>query len=338
MFKPTHTLLSALTLGLAFAGVACAIEPANNVTEGDPPPVDSTNPPSDPKKDAPFDSTSPPFESTTPPFDSTSPPAPTNPAAAPTSPPADPAPPPAVVRPVTPSAQPDPGPPPPSTCSVQKDGEGFFVRTSAKSDYVAYVPASYSPSTPMRVVVGMHGCGDNAANFATWGVNPWAGRSAQQHIGISVGGETGNNKCWNIGGDDDKVMAAVDDLAKCYWLDRSKIVVAGFSSGGELGYRVGLMKSSEFAGILIENSALYAAGSTPTNLLAGATWKIPIAHRAHTNDSVFALAKVKADWQTIRDASFPLLTSEVAGTHDGNSEDWMWLLQQSASWVRPASR
>ncbi len=235
-----------------------------------------------------------------------------------------------------PPLQPDPGPPPATTCSVQKDGDGFFWLTSSKSAYVAYVPASYSPSAPMRVIVGMHGCGDDALNFAKWGVNPFPTRAKQQHIGISVSGESGNNKCWSMGGDDDKVLAAVEDLAKCFWVNRSKVVVAGFSSGGQLAYRVGMMKASSFAGILIENSGLYAAGAPSASLIAGAAWKIHVAHRARTSDSVFPIAKVKADWQSLSAAGFPVVTSELAGGHDGNSDDWAsWLIPQSASWVAP---
>lgn len=235
-----------------------------------------------------------------------------------------------------PPPQPDPGPAPTETCSVQKDADGFFWRTSSKSSYVAYVPASYSPSAPMRVIVGMHGCGDTALNFAKWGVNPYPTRATQQHIGISVSGESGNNKCWSMGADDDKVLAAVEDLAKCFWVHRSKVVVAGFSSGGQLAYRVGMMKASSFAGILIENSGLYAAGSTTATLVGGAAWKINVAHRARTSDSVFPIAKVKADWLAMSTAGFPLTTSEAAGGHDGNSDDWSsWLIPQSASWVRP---
>lgn len=243
----------------------------------------------------------------------------------PAAPPADPAP-----------AAPDPGPAPAAACAITKDGEGFFVRSSGKSDYVAYVPASYTPSAPMRAIVGMHGCGDNMANFARWGVNPFATRSSQDHIGISVGGETGGNKCWSMGGDDDKVLAAVDDLAKCFWIHRAKVVVAGFSSGGQLAYRVGMKHADRFAGILVEHSSLYAADSNPDGLLAGAPWKLNVAHRAATGDTVFPIAKVRTDWTKTTAAGFPLVTSETGGAHDGTSDDWStWLIPQSAGWTKP---
>jgi len=225
------------------------------------------------------------------------------------------------------------GPKPTATCSVSKDSAGFFTRTSSASSYVAYVPASYDGTTPMRLIVGVHGCGDSAMNFATWGVNPYDTRTSQEHIGISIGGADG--RCWNAS-DDAKVLAAVDDISSCFWVHQKKVVLAGFSSGGELSYRLGLSQASRFAGILIEDSGLYAANGNPDALLANASWKINIAHRTHTSDPVFPLAKVKADWAKTTAAGFPLVTSETPGAHDGTSADWAtWLIPQSSTWVAP---
>jgi predicted esterase len=246
------------------------------------------------------------------------------------------APPPAETPEVEEESSASAGPKPTQQCTVQKDAEGFFVRSSGKGDYVAYVPSSYSPDEPMRLVVGMHGCGDDAQNFARWGVNPFATRATQTHLGISVGSESGNNKCWSMGNDDAKVLAAIDDFAKCFWVDQRKVSIAGFSSGGQLAYRVGLMHASRFAGIMVENSSLYAAGSDPDQLLASAAWKINVAHRARTSDSVFPITRVKGDWSKTKAAGFPLSTSELPGGHDGSSADWVdFLLPQSASWTKP---
>jgi predicted esterase len=226
------------------------------------------------------------------------------------------------------------GPKPTTTCGVTKDSAGFFTRSSTLSSYVAYVPASYDGTKPMRLIVGLHGCGDNAMNYATWGVNPYDTRATQTHIGISIGGQDGN--CWNMGGDDAKVLAAIDDISKCFWVHQKKISVSGFSSGGQLAYRVGLKNASRFASILIEDSGLYAADSNPDALLANASRKVNIAHLTHTSDPVFPLAKVKADWAKTTAAGFPLLTKETPGQHDGQSSDWAtWLIPQSAMWTAP---
>jgi hypothetical protein len=225
------------------------------------------------------------------------------------------------------------GPKPTATCSITKDSSGFFTRSSSLSSYVAYVPKAYDGTKPMRLIVGVHGCGDSAANFAQWGPNPYDTRTTQDWIGISLGGEDGN--CWTAA-DDAKVLAAVDDISSCFWVHQKKVVLAGFSSGGELTYRLGLGQASRFAGLLIEDSGLYAANGNPDGLLASAAWKINIAHRAHSSDTVFPLATVQADWAKTTAAGFPLTTSVVAGTHDGTSTDWWsWLIPQSETWTAP---
>ncbi|MCL2724407.1 MAG: prolyl oligopeptidase family serine peptidase [Polyangiaceae bacterium] len=167
----------------------------------------------------------------------------------------------------------DVGPPPSGTCTVTKDKNGFFTRNSSLGSYVAYVPASYSPNTPMRLIVGLHGCGDDALNFAHWAINP--NTATQQYIGISVDGATSpdGEGCWDVGNDDPKVLAAVDDISKCYWVDQSRITIAGYSSGGILAYSVGLQNASRFAGILIEDSGLYPLDED--TLLANAWWETP---------------------------------------------------------------
>jgi poly(3-hydroxybutyrate) depolymerase len=226
----------------------------------------------------------------------------------------------------------DAGPKPSATCKITKDGDGFFTRNG----YVGFVPASYDGSEAAPLVVGMHGCGDSAYNFATWGVNPYDTRWTQKHIGISIDGATGASGCWSMGGDDAKVLAAIDDIMSCFWIHKHKIVLAGFSSGGELGYRIAMMNASRFAGLLVEDAAAYASSKDENALFAGATWKLPIAHRAHSGDTVFPLSSVQADWAKLTAAGFPLQTDVTSGTHDGTSTDWAtWLLPRATTWRSP---
>jgi poly(3-hydroxybutyrate) depolymerase len=234
----------------------------------------------------------------------------------------------------------NPGPKPTATCTLTKDSSGFFTRTSGTGataiSYVGYVPSSYDGSKPMRLVVGLHGCGDTAYNFATWAVAPYDTRTTQDWIGISVDGASGGGDCWNDGGDDPKVPAAVADVSSCLWVHQKKIVVAGYSSGGEIAYRVGMMNANMYAGILIEDSGLYEASNNEASLIAGAARKIPVAHRHHSGDTVYPLASVQSDWTKLTAAGFPLQTSVTAGTHDGVDTDWSgWLHPQAETWTAP---
>lgn len=221
----------------------------------------------------------------------------------------------------------DPGPAPAGCTGIAKDSDGFFTRKTSKSDYVAFVPKSYA-GKPTTLVVGLHGCGDDAMNFATWAVNPWDTRDKQAHIGISVGGKDGS--CWDTNKDSDKVLAAIDDIATCFYVHKQKVVLAGYSSGGILAYKLGLSQSSRFAGIIIENSGLGSAQPS------AAQWKINVAHIAHKDDGDFPLSSVHGDWEKLEAAGIPLQKSEVDGEHDGNSDDWStFLLPKIAGWKAP---
>ena len=221
----------------------------------------------------------------------------------------------------------DPGAAPVGCSDITKDKNGFFTHTTSQGSYVGFVPTAYA-GKPSMLVVGIHGCGDSALNFAEWAVNPYATKDAQTYIGISIGGRDG--ACWDTANDDPKVTAAIDDIKKCFYVHQHKVVLAGYSSGGILAYKMGLTDSAKYAGIIIENSGL--EGTDPKK----AAWKINVAHIAHQNDQDFPIAQTMADWAKLSAAGIPLQKSVVAGTHDGTSDDWANFLDPKiGSWISP---
>ncbi len=244
---------------------------------------------------------------------------------APAAPPAAPAP-----APAPPPAD-DPGPPPVGCPDIKKDGDGFFTRTTSSGSYVGYVPKSYA-GKPTRLVVGLHGCGDSAYNYATWAVAPWDSRDTQDWIAIAVDGASGGGSCWSTKNDSPKVFEAIADIRTCFYVHQQEVVLQGYSSGGEIGYALALGNASKFAGLLIEDSGLYATGQADT-LLAKATRKIPIAHLTHQDDPVFPIDQVQSDWTKIKAAGFPIQTTVTAGDHNGTSDDWVqWLHPKMSGW------
>lgn len=234
----------------------------------------------------------------------------------------------------TPEPEPesDPGPPPAADCGLEINEDGFFERELLDGTrYVGFLPPGYS-GEPTRLFVGLHGCGDDAGNFAEWAVNPEATRSEQKHIGISVEDSSGGG-CWS----EDEiplVLQAIADVSRCVYVHQKKISVGGYSSGGVLAYRIGLSDAFRFAGILVENSTISRA-SGEDELMDGASWHLPIAHIAHTDDGSYPIDTVREDWERLREAGFPLETNELDGDHDGTTEDWLWLLPKMAEWESP---
>jgi predicted esterase len=231
----------------------------------------------------------------------------------------------------------DPGPGPTQTCTVTADANGFFTLNSPKSDYVARLPPGYDPQKPLPLLVAIHGCGDTAKNFATWGAVPFASRATQDYLAISIGGR--DNDCWMVPADGPTVIAAIDHMKSCFWVHQKKVVLAGYSSGGMLAYNLGMTQTTSFAGILIENSGLSqgvgGAGKVDT-VLNAAAWKINVAHSARIQDGSFAIDGVRADRDKLLAHGFPLQYRELDGTHDGTSDDWsQYLLPKMVGWEAP---
>ena len=232
------------------------------------------------------------------------------------------------VTPPTPTPSADkPGPAPAGCTGITKDKDGFFTRTTPQGSYVGFVPKSYA-GKPTTLLVGIHGCGDSALHFAQWAVNPYKTIATQDYISISIGGRDG--QCWDTKNDEPKVTAAITDISTCFYVHQQKVVLAGYSSGGILAYKMGLTQSAKYAGIIIENSGL--GGTAPS----GASWKINVAHIAHLNDDSFPIAGTRADWAKLEAAKIPLQKKEVPGTHDGDTLDWAdFLIPKIASWKAP---
>jgi len=230
-----------------------------------------------------------------------------------------------------------PGPGPTQTCTITKDTNGFFKLTSTKSDYIARLPASYSVSNPQptRLVVSLHGCGDTALNHATWAAVPYALRNTQDYIAISVGGRDGS--CWTVPADSAIVDAAIQHVRSCFYVHQKKIVLAGYSSGGDLTYSMSMTQAARWAGILIEHSDLTqnVGASKVDSVLAGAAWKLNVSIRAGDNDTIYPIATVKSDFNKMVAAGFPAELVETADTHSGTSTDWEALLSKMGTWQAP---
>jgi enterochelin esterase-like enzyme len=231
-----------------------------------------------------------------------------------------------------------PGPRPTRNCAYSKDADGFFrmVTLTGGVDYWVRLPPTYVATTPYPMVLGTHGCGDNAKNFATWAMAPYAIRATQAHIAVSVGAGR-DGQCWNTAADEAKVLAVLDDVRTCFYVHQKKVTMAGYSSGGLMAYTTAMRNARKFAGLLIENSSLQSTfGANTDATLAAAGWKLNVAITARTSDNQFAIATIRADRTKLQGAGFPVQFRELAGGHDGNSDDWTgYLLPKISGYTAP---
>jgi pimeloyl-ACP methyl ester carboxylesterase len=183
---------------------------------------------------------------------------------------------------------------------------------SAAGPYSLYVPATYDAShkTASKVLVWSHGCGGDAYGDA-WAVSPGG---SQSWITVSVGGRDGD--CWDPNGDTALVIAALDDVKRRLNIDPRKVIIGGYSSGGDLAYRTAFYNAKQFAGVIVENTSPFRdTGSSQSSSLAAAAWKLNIVQLAHVSDPTYPIAGVRTETDAVKAAGFPLTRIERAGTH-----------------------
>jgi len=184
--------------------------------------------------------------------------------------------------------------------------------SSSAGPYSVYVPASYDAThqTPTKLLVWLHGCGGNAYGDA-WATSPGG---SQSWISVSVGGRDG--ACWDPSSDGWLVIGALDDVKRRLNVDARRVVIGGYSSGGDMAYRTAFYDAKRFAGVLAENASPFRdTGSSQASSLAAAAWKFNVAHLAHLSDTTYPIAAVRVETDAVRAAGFPVTRIERPGTH-----------------------
>jgi predicted esterase len=214
------------------------------------------------------------------------------------------------------TAKPTSGGPATPSGPVEFERDQPFQLESGKSSYWAVVPSGYEKNTPSRLLVWLHGCGNNSEGDI-YTVAPSDGRN---YIAIAVGGRDG--ECWDVNQDSATVLAAIANLKTHFNIDPRRIVLGGFSSGGDLTYRTAFYNSTMFAGILVAGSTPFRdTDSTQQASIAAATFKFHVVHLAHIDDEAYQIATVRQETDALTAAGFPMERVERPGTHfDENGE------------------
>ncbi len=187
-----------------------------------------------------------------------------------------------------------------------------FTLSSPLGNYWVYVPVSYDEThaTPFTLFVWLHGCGGVSAGDI-YTVSPGADQS---FISIAVGGREGG--CWNVNNDPALVMAAIANVKTHFNINPRRVIIGGYSSGGDLAYRTAYYNANTFAGVLAENATPFRdTGSTQSASIAAAAWKFNVVHLAHIEDATYPIAIVRNETDALTNAGFPMTRIEKAGSH-----------------------
>ena len=121
--------------------------------------------------------------------------------------------------------------------------DDVFTLDNPQSNYWVYVPTSYDSThqTPVTLFVWLHGCGGESAGDI-YTVSP---AGAQSCIAVAVGGREGD--CWDVNSDSAKVLAAIASVKTHFNINPRRVILGGYSSGGDLAYRTAFYNAKMFA-------------------------------------------------------------------------------------------
>jgi len=193
----------------------------------------------------------------------------------------------------------------------------FTKDTVFKLDnYWITVPQAYDSThnTPTTLFVWSHGCGGQS-EFDINTVSP--GGTAQSWIAVTADGREG--ACWNVNTDPALIMGVVAKVKTHFNVNPRRVILGGYSSGGDLSYRTAYTNARSFAGVLAENTAPFRdTGLTPQQGISSAAWKFNIVHLAHTEDDAYPIATVRNEINALKGAGFPAELIERPGSHFDN--------------------
>jgi predicted esterase len=174
------------------------------------------------------------------------------------------------------------------------DAAGFYTR-----GYWAVVPPSdsYDPSnqTPATLVVWMHGCYGSAEADSYALTSQFNGD--RPYILISLNGPESESdsgrQCWDAGDQTDvnQVLTDITNAETHFNIDRRRVIIAGYSSGGDLAWLTMFTHAKTFAGILAANTNPVRdnafGGSGIQTAITGAAWKFNGIQLSHAQDDTY---------------------------------------------------
>ncbi len=121
-----------------------------------------------------------------------------------------------------------------------------------------YVPPGYNPSVPTKLMIGLHGLGDNSSSYRNALVNSLGFAAAVPNTILICpdGGSDPNSDFYVPAGDEAIIEASIDFARSTYNIDTTDIVLQGFSLGGRSALRYGLGHTTTFKGLLLNTPAI----------------------------------------------------------------------------------
>ncbi|MFM7088960.1 MAG: alpha/beta hydrolase family esterase [Candidatus Paceibacterota bacterium] len=192
---------------------------------------------------------------------------------------------------------------PPSQVDSQAREVLITINNSTSRSYNLFLPATYNKSTPLPLVIGLHGGIGTATGFESYSKLTQYAQSNNFIVaypnGINVNSKQVKAQSWNAGDccgpasrqsvdDVGFIRRVVQDIKTKYSVDPNNIILIGHSNGAMMAYRVACQASDIITAIAAQSGSLGITECNPAN-------PVSILHIHGTNDKNFPIQGGKGD-------------------------------------------
>ena len=120
---------------------------------------------------------------------------------------------------------------------------GSFQEKVNNTHYWAYVPTDLAKKTNLPLVVALHGSGGSAQNF----IKAWTKEADKNKFPV-IAVKSVVNRGWSFAGIKN-IIAAIDSFAKKCSINKSRVLMTGFSAGAHIAMYVAIEHPTRIAGV-----------------------------------------------------------------------------------------
>ena len=196
-----------------------------------------------------------------------------------------------------------------ATTAVAQDITKELIKTKDKTRaYYLYVPPTAQPSSPVPLVIMLHGSNRTGNSL----VEKWKDLAKKESF-IIAGPDATNLRGWNAPLDGPEFLRdLVEELKTKYPVNPRRVYLFGHSAGAVFALEMSLLESQYFAATAIHAGALAEEDKAWLEL---AKRKIPMFIQVGEYDEYFPLKTVRETRDLLKAAGFPIELTEIKG-HD----------------------
>jgi predicted peptidase len=194
----------------------------------------------------------------------------------------------------------------PAVASAQKITKESIVSEGKKRSYYLYVPKSLPKSTPVALVVLLHGSNHVGLSLA----EKWNDLAEKEGL-IIVAPDSADSSHWSVPGDGPAFLhELVESIKAKYPINAKRVYLFGHSGGAVFALLMSLYESEYFAATAIHAGALT---SESVSLVDLAKRKTPIQIQVGTVDEFFPLSAVRSTRDLMNAKGFSVQLIELPG-------------------------